>query len=136
MLCQSKCTISPIFRSQHGSTYNLGLLPSFGEETVKPKEKNMSRELQVHRGVDENKPRRQSWVCKSHRMGEDSQDYVLGVLSRPCGTGPRVKSYPGLASWATLSRPYGTVLIHPDSRLVFSECCLNQPIEKSKFGQV
>ena len=32
------------------------------------------------------------------------------IFSRPCGTLRAFKSYPGLSSWATLSRPCGTVL--------------------------
>src|ERR1700691_3229366 len=39
-----------------------------------------------------------------------------GTLSRPYGTGLGGNVHPGLTSWATLSRPYGTGLggnVHP-----------------------
>jgi hypothetical protein len=42
---------------------------------------------------------------------ESCQGQQLGfpmIFSRPCGTIRVCKSYPGLSSWATFSRPYGT----------------------------
>jgi hypothetical protein len=101
----------------------------FGEETVKPKEKNMSWELQVHRGVDENKPRRQSWVCwisrnwqgcpglppisckllwTGLRMRLSSRKAAQGSLVLPSSTGNRGPS------WDILSRPWRDCSVVPN----------------------
>jgi hypothetical protein len=40
---------------------------------------------------------------------EEAQDCRPGIFSAvPGGTVPGAHAYPGLASWATLSRPFGT----------------------------
>jgi hypothetical protein len=60
---------------------------------------------------------RQSGFAEYHGGGKDAQDHVLGY-SQPspstssgqalAGLFRSVKSYPGLTSWATFSRPFGT----------------------------
>ncbi len=42
------------------------------------------------------------------KSANNNRDGVRVIFSRPCGTGRRSKPYPGLASWANLSRPCGT----------------------------
>jgi hypothetical protein len=62
---------------------------------------------------------------KVHSEVEVPQDCILGIFSRPCGTGSLAIATPGLASWATLSRPsgteYGERSSHADSKVLIVE---------------